>query len=233
IFPQDSTLSQPELNNYIQFLDKEVGKPKKEVLKSLSLDKIKKIASLRYQAYDKDFFNASKYLLKSRKESGIIGIIREKMGNKVATLLWVNYLLKYKINSVNLVQHYSSAADFTYPRYEINATILDVIKGINKFKPGDTLMFSYIPGDYVPYVDFHKGETVFSGFLTGEYRNVISITLFYENPRGGSDASYGRYPIGNGILIDANNAWGYGKSVPWEEFKRRLTQDINNIILGR
>ncbi|MDR3609110.1 MAG: hypothetical protein P4L27_00940, partial [Ignavibacteriaceae bacterium] len=233
IFPQDSTLSQPELNNYIQFLDKEVGKPKKEVLKSLSLDKIKKIASLRYQAYDKDFFNARKYLLKSRKESGIIGIIREKMGDKVATLLWVNYLLKYKINSVNLVQHHSSAG-FTYPRYEINATILDVIKGINKFKPGDTLMFFYIPGgDDIPYVDFHEGETVFSGFLTGEDKNGISIALFYENAKGGSDASYGRYPIENGILIDSNNAWGYGKSVPWEEFKKKLTQDINNIISGR
>src|ERR1039458_194919 len=170
IFSQDSTLLQPETKSYIQFLDKEVGKPKKEVLKSLSLDKIKQIASLRYQAYDKDFFNASKYLLKSRKESGIIGIIREKMGNKVATLLWVNYLLKYKINSINLIEFHSKSG-ISYPRYEINATILEVVKGTNKFKSGDTLMFFY--GGNIPYVDFHEGEMVFSGFLTGEDKNGI------------------------------------------------------------
>jgi len=81
--------------------------------------------------------------------------------------------------------------------------------------------------------NFQKGETIFAGIRINDDKNVVTNFLFYEHNESGKDASYGRYPIENGILIDIDNAWGYGKSIPWEEFKMKLTQDINNIISGK
>jgi len=233
IIPQDSTLSKPEIKNYIQFLEKENGKLSEKELMNKPLDYIKKIASLRYQAYDKDYISIAR-LMKSRKGlgGGTLEAIDKMLGEKVTTLLRVHYLLEMKINSIK-TEDYHSNSGITYPRVEINASILDIIKGINMFKQGDSITYCYSPELRTTNYRFQLGETVFAAIITADDKNGITDFLFYENDKKGEDASYGRYPIENGILIDRNNVWGYGKSVPWNEFKMKLTQDINNIITGR
>ena len=233
IFPQDSLLSQPEIKNYIQFLEKENGKLSFRQLKNKPIDYIKQIASLRYQAYNKDYIGMFRYM-KPRKglEPTILHAIHEILGEKVCTLIEVSYLLEMKINSITNVQHQSDG--FISYKVEINASILDIIKGKNKFKPEDSITFYYDIDIRKTNYNFKLGETVFAGFLTGEDKSYgINNALLYGNDMNGENASYGRYPIENGILIDRNNAWGYGTSIPWEEFKKKITQDINNIILGR
>jgi ligand-binding sensor domain-containing protein len=147
----------------------------------------------------------------------------------ISTLTRVNLFLKYKINYINTVQHHSPVG-ITYPRLEISITILDVIKSPGKLKPGDTLMFFYFWNSENPYVDFQLKDTVFSGFSTWEEKNDISTSFFNPNDSNGSK---GKFLIINGILFDLNNFWGYGKSVPWEDFKKKITQDINNIISAK
>jgi hypothetical protein len=233
IFPQDSLLSKPEIKNYIQFLEKENGKLSLKELKNKQIDYIKQIASLRYQAYDKDYIGMFRFM-KSRKGLGgaTLQAINKMLGEKVCTLIQASYLLEMKINSINNVQ-YKHDGTISY-KVEISASILDVLKGKNKFNLGDSIIFYYDSDIRWTNYNFKLGETVFAGFLTGE-DNVMGINnaLLYGNDMNGEDASYGRYPIENGILIDRNNVWGYGRSVPWKEFKMKITQDINNIISGR
>jgi hypothetical protein len=233
IIPQDSTLFQPEIKNYIQFLEKERGNLSVKKLMKQPLDSIKEIASLSYQANDKDYIGVHRYLI-SRK--GLVAetfqAIHKMLGGKVTKLIQIGYLLEMKINSINEVSFHSPSG-ITYPRVEINATILDEIKG-NKLKPGDSITFVYNCFLRRTDYNFQKGETIFAGISINDYNNIITNYLFYdESNESVKDGSYGRFPIKNGILIDRNNAWGYGKSVPWEEFKMKLAQDINNIITGR
>ena len=219
IFPQDSTLFQPETKNYIQYLEKENKKSSEKDLMNQPLDSIKKIAGMWYQAGDKDYIGIHRYL-KSRKGLGGVTFqtIYKMLGPRVTELIQIGYLLEMKINSINKVEFHSPSG-FTYPRVEINATILDAIKGSNKLKPGDSITFVY--NGYLRRTDynFQKGETIFAGIRIDDDKNVITNFLYYKNNEKGKDASYGRYPIENGILIDRNNVWGYGKSVPWKELK--------------
>jgi hypothetical protein len=201
-------------------------------LKNKPLDHIKNIASLYYQAYDKDYNGLSRYM-KSRKGLGgaTLQAINKMLGGKITTLLRVHYLFKMKVISITTV-NFHSCSGFAYPRVEIKAKILDIIKGSNNFKPGDNFIFFYIPDMRETSYNFMQDEIVFCGITTTDDCNGITEFLFFENDNKGEDASFGRFPIENGILIDRNNVWGYGKSVPWEEFKMKITQDINNIIAG-
>jgi hypothetical protein len=233
IFPQDSLFSQPEIKNYIQFLEKENGKLTYKQLKNKQIDYIKQIASLRYQAYDKNYIGMFRYM-KSRKGLGgaTLQAINKMLGEKVYTLIQASYLLEMKINSITNMEYKHDG--IIIHKVGISASILDIIKGIIKFKPGDSITFYYNIDIRETNYNFKKGEIVFAGITTGEDRVYgIHNMLLYENDMNGEDASYGRYPIENGILIDIDNAWGYGKSVPWEEFKKKITQDINNIISAR
>jgi hypothetical protein len=234
IIPQDSTLSIPEIKNYIQFLEKENGKLSEKELMNQPLDYIKKIASMRYQAYDKDYIGTQRYFEKRKGLAGMtFAIISRKLGNRVANLIQVSYLLELQIYSIETIQHHSSI-NLNYPRVEIKAKVLEAIKGNSKFKSGDSITFYYNCHNRLTNYDFKNDETVFAAINVLDYKNTITNFLSLGRYDGtmAENSSFGRYPIENGILIDSDNAWGYGKSLPWEEFKGRLTQDINIIISG-
>ena len=199
------------------------------------LDSIKKIASLYYQACDKDYVGLRRYFKSVKGPQGIIStVLGRRLDKRLINLMDINYLLELKINSINTVQ-YHSGSGLTYPRVEISAIVMDAIKGTNKFKPGDSITFVYNYYDRMTNYNFQEGEIVFAAINASDNKNIVTNYLSTERHDGTrlDNISYGRYPIKNGVLFDIDNAWGYGKSVPWEEFKKKLTQDINNIILGR
>jgi hypothetical protein len=235
IFPQDSTLSQPEIKNYIGFLEKVNGKLSEKDLMNQPLDSIKKIASLYYQACDKDCIGIKRYFRSIKGLQGIIyTVLTKRLDTRVINLMDINYLLELRINSLITVQHHSLSANITYPRVEISATVIEALKGTNKFKPGDHITFVYNCHDRMTSYNFQEGETVFAAVDATDDKDIVTNFLSTGRHDGTrlDNRSYGRYPIENGILIDNNNAWGYGKSVPWEEFKKKLTQDINEIYQG-
>jgi hypothetical protein len=114
------------------------------------------------------------------------------------------------------------------------ATILDILKGKNIFKPGDTLTYFYWLNpnrDHSTPNGIEIGDTVCVGLSVRDSVNRFDLSRIRFNASKANN--YSRAQIINDILIDKNDIWGYGNAIPWQEFKRKITQDINNIISGK
>jgi hypothetical protein len=231
-FLQDSLPSQPEIKNYMQFLEKEKGHLSYGELKGKPLSYIKHLASMQYLAFDKDYAAMSSYI---KNNKGIQGetekIIEEKLGDKVSAFLQINYLVKIRIISRTIHSHNYDAGP---PGIMSTVTILDIIKGENTFKPGDTLTYFYWLNpnrDHSTPKGIEIGDTVFVGLSVHDSVKSFDLTRIMFN--AGKESNYARAQIMNDILVDKYNIWGYGKSVPWEDFKKNITQDIKNLILEK
>ncbi|MDR3609108.1 MAG: hypothetical protein P4L27_00930 [Ignavibacteriaceae bacterium] len=250
ITAQQKLFSNPEIKNYIDYIETlETNPDSYNYIKNTSSEEIKKVASLMYKAFDKDYIGLKQYRGNKNKEwgkengnkikkqesvtsikfGGIEGILWDKIENILGKgkliLIRVPFLLKVKIENIQSTKFHNTVAQIV-----VNAKVLEILKGNNNLSVGDNITFYYMKGWRITNYNFHLGETV---FVAIEPRSEGIALVTYNDNSHSSDNSFGRYPIENGILIDKNNAWGYGKNISWQDFKVLIKQDINNIVLGR
>ena len=250
ISPQQKLLSHPEIKSYIDHLENIRTNPDGyKNIKNMLPEDIKKVASMMYKAYDRDYvglinFSSEKNMEWEREnanrlkrgelvttqkfgfvEKSLWDKIENTMGKRKLILIRVPFLVKVKIENIQDTKYHNIAAQVV-----IKAKVIDILKGDNDLSIDDNIGFYYMKGWRLTNYNFQIGETV---FVAVEPRSEGNALVIYNDRSENPDNSYGRYPIQNGILIDRNNAWGYGKNISWEDFKVFIKQDINNIILGR
>jgi hypothetical protein len=248
IFSQDKSLS--EIKGYKQFIENAQVSPSfQDKIKKYSSSDIKKISSMMYKTYDSNYIDFNRYRTKknivwmdqnnkskfSEKkwsfiEVSVMNQIEKVLGRKSLILIRVPYYLKVNIMEIEKKQYKFSHR--TINVIELTAQVLDIVKGGKYYKKDDLIKF-YYGGGWRGGEEFKKGEIDFIGIEPREDEGQLHNALVVYNEERNWNRSYGRYPIINGILKDINNFWGYGKSLTWNDFKTNISNDINNIIIGR
>lgn len=218
---------------------------------------IKRVANIFFNAFEKDAVLTYQYFRKRDDEiklankmditEGVmpnetkwelIKRFKNHFGSDIYTLIWIPYLLKVKINHIEKYTYIDPKSPAKLSRTDIDATILDIVKGSSRFNVGDIVNF-YFMDYWRPTLDnFVEGETCFIPLAPNtEYNNdykliALVTTLDAQNNdivTLNNYASFGRYPIDEGNLFDKNNFWGYGEKISWTEFKANLNKNINLI----
>ncbi|MBI2417800.1 MAG: hypothetical protein HYV28_07835 [Ignavibacteriales bacterium] len=134
-------------------------------------------------------------------------------------------LFKATVKSVKKVKYISPSDPDGFPFSEIDVAIVidEIYKGSTSFKVGDEITFYYmLEWMETANLTFAVGETLLLPLIIkGNNYNVHGLIF---NPE-----SYGKFPIVNNKVIDPLNYFGYGTEVPWEEFRSKIIQQINEI----
>jgi hypothetical protein len=222
---------------------------------TVSSDKLKAIAKMMYEACEKDAVSVAGKIFAECVLSDSLDLqkwkyhknvevfakptltryylykkFREKLPHNVYPLIASDYLLKVKILSIkNVLRAYQSIEDGhiepSLNYIEIEARIVDIIKGATRFSVGETLTFYYMP--------YWRGGNSFGKeeecFVLLQARVSPDFNLNQIGLLTTLDKSYGKYPIINGELIDKENYFGYGTKVQWNIFKNNLLELIKTI----
>lgn len=110
-----------------------------------------------------------------------------------------------------------------FSEIDVTVVICEVFKGNTHYKVGDEITFYYKLG----WIEaarrtFAIGEILFLPLLVIDHNSKRHGLIF--NPE-----SYGKFPIMNFKVFDSGNYFDYGTEVPWEEFRSKIIQQINEI----
>jgi len=121
---------------------------------------------------------------------------------------------------------------FTLVETDLIVTVENVIKGHGMLSPGQSVRIYYMNIWHVTSMTIGGSYFLFLSPISqlgtaGSTRiQVLSNVPAYW----GDKARYrGVYPVVNGMLIDPNDDWGYGKQVSWIVFQNDVGREIANI----
>lgn len=236
---QQSTVLQ-----YLQYLENLPSTSLVQYLDGLEKEKLQKAAKLMYEADETNAIQTKLLLAKRDKEidsinntigsnalmpdKGKWGLFRKfktEFPNDIFALVHSAYLIKVSIRSVHKYIYEDSTIKL--PRTDIQAQVLEIIKGKSKFNMGDEFTFYYMNYWIPQNEDFQEGGIYFV-CLIPQWSAQHKLDLIALDTSIGEN-NYGFFQIEKGYLLDNNNYWGYGNEINWKDFKTAILHKINTI----
>lgn len=231
----------PEVQKYQNLLDSLAERPNPKSKVVLTDQQAKHIARMMYEAHAKDTKEIYGFIRKRIDEKKlskelskptpnlIVGMLVRKteklLTNNQKALIGDPWLLKITINSREDSIHTVEETGATLGLVNIHATVNDVIKG-DIFKNGDSIKFYYM-NFWRNIPEFINGETYLLFLSFKKPKNGTELIAFTGTTNWGNHSA--QLPIINGNVVDENNSWGYGKQLPYEQFKSKILEEINII----
>ncbi|HQI39907.1 MAG: hypothetical protein B6D44_05865 [Ignavibacteriales bacterium UTCHB2] len=218
-----------------------------EKLDNASIDQIKTITKITYEAYECCPDKVNKYVaLKNEEWNSMVRLdkskisiprvgsiqgkiwelIEQKISKKTYELLRISFLIKATIVSKDTSLYIDNSTKFRYSKVNVKVEVEDIIKGKHKFKVGEKFEFYYLLNWEKPKSEFVIGKTYLLPLEPRaedniNYSNIALITYI--------DCPDVVFEIKSNSLIDKENYFGYGSEVPWEVFKSKFNETVKLI----
>ena len=239
-YAQQSTVIQ-----YLQYLEKLPSKSSlDQYLDELEKEKLHEAAKLMFEADETNAIQTKLLLAKRDKEIdslnntigsntlmpdegkwGLLRKFRTELPKDIFALIHSAYLIKVSIKSVH--KYIYEDPPVKLPRTDIQAKVLEIIKGKSSFNIGDEFTFYYINYWLPQNEDLKEGGIYFVSLIPqwSEQHKLDLIALDTSI----DESNYGFFQIYKGYLFDNDNYWGYGNKINWKDFRTTILDKIKTI----
>ncbi len=245
-FSQNDSLRAKRVSDYLSLIENS----QTSTLASIPSGQLKQYARIVYEADETDPLAVDKEIQKNRKwrvspsrfRYALLNSIKARLSLLDFNLVAAPRIVKATIIRVETVDYKVEGGPpgvnaGSLPRTDLTAIVDEVFKSDTLLSTGDIIRFYYFPFWRPTRWNFEIGDTCLLPLEPLLFRGTEFVALITDLDGHRSDtgaiendsASYGRYPIVNGVLVDRKNSFGYGARTKWESFRSILLQEIKAI----